>query len=71
MNLFAKITDLDVTVRAKTICHHLNVETVYDLMRAELPQVGKSIYNQPLARVNIVYSSRVDAELREILNGTV
>lgn len=69
MNLFAKITDLDVTVRTKTICRHLNVTTVYDLMRTELPQVGKSIYCQPLARVNIVYSSRVDAEIKEILNG--
>lgn len=71
MNLFAKIADLDVTVRCKTICNHLNVTTVYDLMRIELPQVGKSIYCQPLARVNIVYSSRVDVEIRNLIKGNV
>lgn len=71
MNLFAKIEDLDVTVRVKTVCRHIKVDTVYDLMTVKLPEVGESVYCQPLARVNVIYSERVDMEIRAILNGVI
>lgn len=68
MNLFTKIADLDVTVRFKTICKHLEVDTIYDLMNVKLPEIGSTVCYIPIARVHVVYTAKIDSEVQEILS---
>jgi hypothetical protein len=60
----------DLTVRSSTVLNILGIETVEQLVAAELPEIG-TVLRRDLFFNSIRYTRKVDEELRQIINDTV
>lgn len=60
----------DLTVRSKTVLNILGIETVEQLVSAELPEIG-TVLRRDLFFNSIRYTRKVDEELRQIINDTI
>jgi hypothetical protein len=60
----------DLTVRSKTVLDILGIETVEQLVAAELPEIG-TVLRRDLFFNSIRYTRKVDEELRQIINDTI
>ncbi len=63
-----KIEDLDLTVRAHRILRYLKINTLEELRTATLPEIGTTVYYVPISMTRVTYSSKVDNEIKELLN---
>ena len=56
----------DLTVRSKTVLNILGIETVEQLVAAELPEIGTVLRNSFFGGY-LTYSKKVDEELRQVI----
>jgi predicted RecB family nuclease len=60
----------DLTVRSKTVLDILGIETVEQLVSAELPEIG-TVLRRDLFFNSIRYTRKVDEELKQIIKDTI
>jgi hypothetical protein len=60
----------DLTVRSKTVLNILGIETVEQLVSAELPEIG-TVLRRDFFGVYLTYSRKVDEELRKLIDDTI
>ena len=60
----------DLTVRSKTVLDILGIETVEQLVAAELPEIG-TVLRRDLFFNSIRYTRKVDEELRQVINDAI
>jgi len=56
----------DLTVRSKTVLNILGIETVEQLVSADLPEIG-TVLRRDMFGVYLTYSRKVDEELKELI----
>ena len=60
----------NLTVRSSTVLNILGIETVEQLVAAELPEIG-TVLKTYMFFDSIRYTRKVDEELRQIINDTI
>ena len=60
----------NLTVRSKTVLDILGIETVEQLVSAELPEIGTVLRNSFFGGY-LTYSRKVDEELKQVIKDTV
>jgi hypothetical protein len=70
-NQNTEIKELDITVRAKNVLNLLEIKTLGELhvgyILNTLPSVGTIVKHYPFARVTVIYTKKVNDEIRELL----
>lgn len=60
----------NLTVRSSTVLNILGIETVEQLVAAELPEIG-TVLRRDLFFNSIRYTRKVDEELRQVINDAI
>jgi hypothetical protein len=61
------INNLDLTVRTENVLFYLGIFDIKQLQSATFPAIGTVVYRVPIANVRVVYTSKVDNEIKELL----
>lgn len=62
------LSNENVTVRTLTVLKYLGVTTYEELKNFIAPQINAVVYYNPIARIEVRYTKKVDSEVKELLN---